>query len=88
MKLYSDQASVATSSKRAALQKQLNSLKEEQEQAALLARFAEREAYRVMPIDWIGYRRYLDIQEHSKERAEALDLQCKAIEKELQSLQK
>ena len=79
-------SSQSLSPKREALQKQLATLQEEKAQAELLARFADREAYRVMPIDWSSYHRYLDVQAHAQARAEALDLQCKLVEKELQAL--
>ena len=85
-KLYSE--SQATSARKVALQKQLDALKEEQEQAELLSRFAEREAYRVMPIDWAGYHRYLDLQDRATEKAEGIALQREQLEKELQSLSK
>jgi hypothetical protein len=61
---------------------------EEKEQAELLFRFSEREAFRMMPLDWSSYHRYLALQERSQDKAEAIDLQCKALEQEIQLLSK
>ena len=86
--LHAAQAAMNGLSRREVLEKQLASVKEEKEQAEMLSRFAEREAFRVMPIDWSSYHRYLAMQERAQQKAEALDLQSKAIEKELQSIPK
>ena len=86
--LHADEVATKGTSKREVLEEQLESVKEEKEQAELLARFADREAFRVMPIDWSSYHRYLAMQERAQRKAEALDLQAKALEKELQSLPK
>ena len=85
-KLYSE--SSAVTAKKAAIQKQIDALKDEQDQAELLARFADREAYRGMPIDWVGYRRYLEIEDHAKARAERASLERQQLEKELETLSK
>ena len=83
--LHADQSSAVSSTRQDELRQQLAKLKEEKEQAQLLARFAGREAFRVMPIDWSGYHRYLDLQARSEARVEELDQQCQAIEQELQA---
>lgn len=70
-----------------ALQQELAKMQEEKRQYEQWARYADREADRLMSRDWVEYQEYVRMQERAQAKVEELDYVCKKLEKEIRSLQ-
>ena len=65
------------------LEKKLQDLQEERRKYEQWARYADREAYRLMSRDWVEYQEYLRMQQRAQSKVQEIDMKVKIIEQQI-----